>query len=124
MSVCWAQEDNEQSWENLRSLCKIQNPTSTSTYSDLMSHIQSCNDILALCPYDEVVIKEKAIWENNLAAYLATFSNIYYYEIGLNTPGTPIDSNDIFTWDGPYFNEQILKHFETSIEASNILQKC
>lgn len=120
LSACWAQNSKEELQKNFFSLCEAKR--TDTVYVPLTRLIAQCDSVLAVTPGQVDALVEKAIWENYLAAELANYTRIHHSSISEITPGSPIDSNDVSTWDGFYFNQQIIRHFEASLENAEILQ--
>lgn len=129
ISTCCAQEPSSELKEKFFSICSNTRSeilkdlrTDTSVYVRLTRLIAQCDSILSVTPNQKSGLIEKAIWENYLAVYLAHYTATFADKVEEITPGTPLDSNDITTWDGHYSNQQIIRHFESSLENTDLLQ--
>lgn len=128
ISVGWAQNHSE--FQNkFSAVCR--EISASQNYSDMHNsdvlsrlsvYISDCDSVLVKNPSDQTAIAEKAIWENCLASFLADYSSVNRYEISSIVPGSPIDIYDVTTWDGCYFDDQILQHFKNSLCAADVLQ--
>lgn len=129
ISTCCAQEASSELKEKFFSICSNTRSgilkdlrTDTNVYVRLTRLIGQCDSILSVTPGQKDALVEKAIWENYLAVYLAHYTATFADKVEEITPGTPLDSNDITTWDGHYFNQQIIRHFEASLDDTDFLQ--
>lgn len=65
---------------------------------------------------------EAALWHNFLAQQLASYANDYTWQLSTRTAGAEISDDDLSQWTLEKYAQEIVKHFEASLQPVDLLE--